>query len=138
MARGGHITVDIDYKRFYRALEATVDRVGRGTKKATIEMCREIMDESLKQVPRETNTLAKSAFYEVVGDYKTGFTGIMGYGGNGNPVNPLSGERASEYMVVVHEDLQARHAIGKAKFLEDPIRAYHKKVQAKASQLIFL
>jgi hypothetical protein len=29
-----------------------------------------------------------------------------------------------DYAVIVHEDLEAIHPVGKAKFLEDPIRDY--------------
>ena len=41
-------------------------------------------------------------------------------GGPIDKVNPATGQKASEYAVSVHEDLSARHANGKAKFLEDP------------------
>lgn len=137
MARGGNVVVEIDYKEAEGYLDAVADHVGRGTKKATLEMCKEIMEASYKQVPRDTDTLLKSGFYYVEGNYKTGFIGIMGYGGNGDPINPKSGQRASQYMVAVHEDLTAFHPVGKAKFFEDPLRDYHKKVGARARQLIF-
>ena len=68
-----------------------------------------------------------SAFYEVtrrsdVSGYR--YEGVVGYGGNGDPVNPRTGRRASSYMVEVHEDLSVVHPTGKAKFLEDPVREY--------------
>jgi hypothetical protein len=68
-----------------------------------------------------------SAFYEVsrrtdVGGYV--YAARVGYGGNGDPINPRTGKRASQYMVKLHEDLTTPHHNGKAKFLEDPVREF--------------
>lgn len=111
-------------KDFNASCDATITKVGRNTRKATVEALREISDESLRQVPRDTGTLANSQFWEVTGNYRVGWTGTVGYGGNGNPINPKTGKPASNYMVAVHENLVANHPIGKAKFLEDPLRQY--------------
>lgn len=118
------VTMSMNYKAFNKSCEAAISKVGRGSRKATVEACRIISDESLAQVPYETGTLARSQFWEVTGSYKTGFEGTIGYGGNGDPINPVTGKSASSYMVAVHEDLDALHIIGKAKFLEDPIRDF--------------
>lgn len=120
------VTMDmgVSAKAFSSKCEATLTKVGNGSRKALIAALDEIYDNSQNQVPRDTDTLASSGFYEVTGDYKTGWTGTIGYGGPVNPVNPKTGQRASEYMVAVHEDLTAHHPIGKAKFLEDPVREY--------------
>lgn len=132
MARGGRAEFSIEYSEFARSLQVLLSKVERGTKKATRQACEEILAESLRQVPKDTNTLAKSAFYVIQGKYRN-FTAIIGYGGNGDPINPKTGRAASDYMVVVHEDLQARHPVGKAKFLEDPVREYqHKMLQTYA------
>ena len=120
------VTMDVNFDNFKRSAAAAITHVGRGTKKATIKACETILAESLKQVPRRTNTLASSAFYEVTGSSKH-FEAIIGYGGNGDPINPSTGERSSQYMVTVHEDLDAVHPVGKAKFLEDPIREFAKE-----------
>jgi hypothetical protein len=109
---------------FDAQLNVILSKVGRGTKKGTIAACEELLQMSLAEVPRLTNTLANSGYYEVEGSYKTGFRGIVGYGGNGDPINPVTGEPASSYMLAVHENLSAHHPIGKAKFLEDPAREY--------------
>lgn len=119
------VTVDINAKAFANRCEATISKVGRNTRKATIEACKEISEESLRQVPRDTSTLASSQFWDVTGTYKLGWYGTIGYGGNGNPINPKNGHAASDYMVDVHEDLSVYHKVGKAKFLEDPIREYY-------------
>jgi hypothetical protein len=112
---------------FKNVCEATIKNVFNGTKKATEQACKEIYDESLAQVPKDTFTLAASAYYEVrrrpdIKSYR--YEGIIGYGGNGDPINPKRHVHASTYMLPVHEDLTAEHPVGKAKFLEDPVRAY--------------
>ena len=135
MARGGRIELTLDYKGFERALQATLRRVERGTKKATIAACAEIKEMTLEEVPRDTNTLAGSFFYEIIGRYRN-FEAIIGYGGSGDPANPKTGQRASEYMVAVHEDLEASHPVGKAKFLEDPLRRYQQKYARRAARII--
>lgn len=132
MALGGRATFTIDAREVQRKLENTMRHVGTGTKKATIAICEEILDESLGEVPAETYTLASSAFFDVThNDTGSGFMGVVGYGGNGDPVNPKSGQRASEYMIIVHEDLQAIHPLGKAKFLEDPVKRVQRRLNPR-------
>ena len=135
MARGGRAAFNIEYSEFAKSLEVLLSKVERGTKKATKQACEEILAESIRQVPKDTNTLAKSAFYEIHGKYRN-FTATIGYGGNGDPINPKTGRPASEYMVVVHEDLQAHHPVGKAKFLEDPVREYQRKMRQTYARAI--
>lgn len=137
MARGGRIQLDKKFvKQFEQELRMTIQKVGRGTKKATIQAAEEILDKSLQQVPLDYAGLAASAFIEVSGNYRTGFQATVGYGGNGDPVNPRTGKRASEYMVVVHEDLKAEHEVGKSKFLEDPINEYKNQFVHRSATII--
>lgn len=124
------VTMDISKSSLasfdYRC-NAAIQNVFKGTKKATETACREIMNASLMQVPVDTYTLMESAYYEVskrTDISSSSFEAEIGYGGNGDPVNPKTGRPASTYMVAVHENLHAVHPIGKAKFLEDPIRNY--------------
>lgn len=121
------VTFDIRGKQlndFYANCEATIMKVGNGSRKALVEALNIISEDSLNQVPRDTETLALSHFWEVTGNYKIGWTGKIGYGGNGDPINPKTGKPASSYMVAVHEDLYAYHVHGNAKFLELPIRDF--------------
>ena len=128
----GTINISFDQnsmKQFNAQCEAAIRNIGRGTKKATIAACQEILGNSMAQVPKDTNTLLMSAFYDVSRRTDTAassyvYEAIVGYGGNGDPVNPKTGRRASSYMVKVHEDLTVEHPTGKAKFLEDPLREY--------------
>lgn len=119
---------------FTSACEATIRNVYRGTKTATEQACQEILDESLKQVPRDTGTLASTGFYEVArrGDVKgysyegtIGYAGLTGSGSSRDRLNDKTGKMASSYAVQVHEDTTMPHPRGgKAKFLEDPVRDY--------------
>jgi hypothetical protein len=134
MARGGRAEFNINATTVLRNLEVLMHHVERGTKKATKAAAEEILQDSISQVPRETDTLAGSVFYEIHGSYSN-FSATVGYG-KGDPINPKTGQPVSEYMVVVHEDLSANHPTGKAKFLEDPVRKYKENAIAKAAAII--
>ena len=115
--------LDMNIDGFLHGISSAITNVGRGTKKATTEAIKTIYEESLAEVPRETNTLAESADYEIYGKSPK-FGGRVTYGVTKNPINPETKQPASKYAVVVHEDLGAWHLTGKAKFLEDPILRY--------------
>lgn len=136
MAKDGQITLDLNFSDFERAMQTAISRAERGAEKAIIAACEEIKKKSLEQVPKDTETIAKSFFYVVRGSYQNA-TATIGYGGNGDPVNPKTGKRASEYMVKVHEDLEAQHPRGgKAKFFEDPLREYSRDHDATVALTI--
>lgn len=123
----GSFTFEFDKKslnQFEANLNVALSKVGNGSRKALVAACEEILEASLAQVPRDTNTLALSAFWEITGHWKTGWNATIGYGGSMDPINPITGKPASSYMLAVHEDLNAHHPIGKAKYLEDPVRDY--------------
>jgi hypothetical protein len=126
------VTCNVDFDSVEivnRNLNGVLTNVGKGTKWATEAACKLIYDATISQVPEDTGTLKSSAFWKVerrteLAASSWRYRGIVGYGGNGDPVNPKTGRPASEYMVVVHEDLSAYHVKGKAKFLEDPLREF--------------
>jgi hypothetical protein len=127
-------TIDFQFpkselQKFDATCQIAIQNVFKGTKKATTAAAQEILGESMAQVPKETYTLLMSAYYEVSRRSDTAlsawaYEAIIGYGGNGDPINPKTGRSASSYMLAVHEDLSATHVNGKAKFLEDPVREY--------------
>lgn len=120
--------------KFAASCEAVIRNVGSATRRGTEQACQEILEESLKQVPRDTGTLASTAFYEVQRRMATknytyegtvGYAGMSGAGVAHDRLNAKSRVMASAYAVRVHEDLDASHPNGgKAKFLEDPVREY--------------
>ena len=105
--------------------------VAEGSHKVVSEYTEDLYAATLNEVPRDTETLAASAYREV----NSGFfnaKGTVGYGGNGDPSNPRTGQPASAYMVTVHEDLSAHHpGGGKAKYLEDPARRIQDQYASK-------
>lgn len=122
-------TIDFSFNKrslneFSTRCDIAISKLGNGSRRALQAALNEISEDSLAQVPRDTETLASSQYYEITGNYRTGFTGIIGYAGPYDPINPKTGKPASSYVLAVHEDLSANHPIGKAKFLEDPVRDY--------------
>lgn len=123
--------------KFASACEAVITNVGTATKAGTTVACQEILEESLKQVPRDTEALASTGFYDVSRRMATkrytyegvvGYAGMVGAGASRDKYNPKSRSMVSSYAMVVHEDLSAFHpGGGKAKFLEDPVREYGAK-----------
>lgn len=71
----------------------------------------EVMEESKRECPVDTGTLRSSGFVHSPDVERGEMSVALGYGG-----------AAAEYAIFVHEDLTAHHPVGKAKFLEDPIR----------------
>jgi hypothetical protein len=120
--------------KFVQSCEAVLTNICTATLKGTTQACQEILAESQKQVPRDTETLASTGFYEVQRRMATkrytyegivGYAGAVGAGASHDKLNPKSGVMVSEYATRVHEDLTAWHLNGgNAKFLENPVRAY--------------
>lgn len=136
MARGGYSVLTLDEKSLNKVLNVAMNKIDRGTKKATQAAMEEIQADSLSRVPRDTETLASSAYHEVYGSSRVGFVGVVGYGGHGDPINPKNGKPASSYMIEVHEDLEAYHKIGEAKFLENAVREFQMNAGARLAQII--
>lgn len=94
-----------------------------------------IMTESRNQVPVDTGTL-KSSAYVLDPQIQTDEVRVrFGYGGPNDKMNPKHRRMASEYAAIVHERLDVRHPVGKAKYLEDPfndaIRGMEDRVASK-------
>lgn len=123
-----------EQRKFASAMEVVIRNVYRATKTATTQACEEVLAASLEQVPRDTNSLASTAFYEVSRRMATknytyegvvGYAGMAGAGASHDTLNPKSRAMVSSYAFRVHEDLSLQHPNGgKAKFLEDPVREY--------------
>ena len=85
-----------------------------------------LMTESKKEVPVDTGTARSSGFVEEPRISSSSVSVKLGYGGPASKQNPKGGE-AADYIERLHEDTEARHTVGKAKFLEDPVRRNAKK-----------
>lgn len=106
-----------------------------GAKEAMYEALEILTQRIMAEVPRETNTLADSYSFRII-DRGNTITGHFGFGWENNPVNPKTGQKATEYMVQVHEDLEAYHSTGKAKFLEDPVTRFNRDFNRIATMTI--
>jgi hypothetical protein len=80
------------------------------------------MTESKLEVPVDTGSLRNSGFVQAPKMFNNNISVKLGYGGVATKVNPKTGELTTQYAIQVHEDLSVRHRVGKAKFLEDPIK----------------
>jgi len=73
------------------------------------------------QVPIETGSLLSTGRVET--DTQEGSAFVMSAIAYGGPLGTGPGQtRDVDYAVIVHEDLEAYHPHGKAKFVEDPVR----------------
>ena len=81
-----------------------------------------LMQESVLLVPVWSGTLQASVF-QVKESTATGTTIRFGYGGPNVQFNPNSKKWSNEYMLSVHEDLNAVHPTGQAKFFTQPLDA---------------
>lgn len=73
-----------------------------------------IMNESQQQVPVKTGALKASGHVNTPIYVKSRYIEVkLGYGG-----------AAAPYAFIVHENLDAHHPVGKAKYLEDPVMAH--------------
>lgn len=75
------------------------------------------MSQSKQIVPVDTGTLRNSGFVELPTESDGLIKVEMGYGG-----------AAAPYAVFVHEDMQAFHRVGQAKYLEDPVNQAKKGI----------
>lgn len=94
-----------------RALEAGGDRALRLAAEALYQEGERIMTKSKEQCPVDTGNLRSTGHVELPVVKGKRVTVELGYGGP-----------AADYAEVVHEDLTAHHTVGKAKYLEDPMR----------------
>ena len=113
-----NVRFDIDHTLFTNTCNVLISKVPRATRNLVDLAGQEILADSNRMVPKETNTLMNSGYYEVGGN-SADWDVTIGYADAAHDQsNPKSGKLASEYAVVVHEDLLAGHNIGEAKFLE--------------------
>jgi len=107
------ITVEVKgTKELQRTLEKLGERAQAELGKALYAEAELIMTESKKQVPVDTGTLQGTGHVEQPEYDHDQVIVQMGYGGPAAP-----------YAVVQHERLDFKHKVGKAKYLEDPVKA---------------
>lgn len=83
-----------------------------------------IMYDSKKEIPVDTGAARDSGFVEEPKIEGSKVSVTLGYGGVAAKVNPKTGEPTGAYIEILHENMDAKHVVGKAKFLEDPAKAH--------------
>lgn len=117
---------------FERKVKALIQDIPYAAKKRLSAAGNEILNNSNSKVPRDTQTLVGSGYYAVVGRRLE-----VGYANASTDLyNPKSRQFASEYAAIVHEDLNAKHPVGQAKFLESAILEYATKGNVIAAALL--
>lgn len=95
-----------------------------------------IMEASKGLVPVDTSALRSSGYVkEPVRDINM-ITVELGYGGPAARINKKSGESTDGYALIVHENLEAFHPVGTAKFLEMPFDAAKRGMGARIAAAI--
>jgi len=89
------------------------------------EVAEEMMTESKQRVPVDTGALKNSGHVEKPQDTGENISVALGYGGP-----------SAEYALTVHEDLDALHKVGEAKYLESVVREYAPYVLERVAKAI--
>ena len=87
-----------------------------------------LIADSQTKVPVNTGTLRSTGFVEPPTQTNKKISVKVGYGGPATKVNSRTGQATTEYAIRVHEDLQAKHNVGEAKFLEKPAKELESKL----------
>lgn len=94
-------------------VEANINRLVRNNwndaKKGLLEEANIVLNQSIRQTPREFGDLRRSGTVEETKDTKHEYEVTIGFN--------------ESYAAAIHENLNAHHDIGKAKYLEDPLMA---------------
>lgn len=113
MARN-KIEFDIEgIKRLSGRLDRMETAVAAAAVPALVAEGEKVMTEAKRNTPVDTGTLRSSGRVRAPEVSRNSLTVPLTFGG-----------AAQEYAVYVHEDLQAAHTSGQAKFLEDPVKRH--------------
>jgi hypothetical protein len=112
-------------KKFHEELDDLSDRTSKAAASGLKAFAYEVIEQSKREVPVDTGALRASAFVEdpQINDKEEKVTIELGYGRQATQINPESGLATTSYMVDQHENLLYFHKVGKAKYLEDPVRS---------------
>ena len=89
-----------------------LDKIEQGSRQAVLRTAEEIMADSKENyVPIDTGNLKSTGTVQVTADRPQLFEATLSYGGP-----------SAAYAIFVHENLQAKHAIGQALYLTTPAR----------------
>ncbi len=123
--------------RFEQQLKMVFKEILEGAASALFIEAEEVMTEAKIETPVDEGPLRASGHVQLpivqptVVDVELGFGGPAGAGNQGE-----TNDKDVGYAVYVHENLTAKHPVGKAKFLEDPIKRRQGSMPARAARRI--
>jgi hypothetical protein len=91
-----------------------------GLMKATYAELEDVLKDSLPLVPVDTGALRGSGYVAEPWMEDDHVIDEVGYGGVATKINPKTLEPTTAYALAVHENLEAHHEVGQAKYLEVP------------------
>lgn len=103
-------------------------------------LAEEMMTESKKRVPVDLGTLRDSGYVSLPDPGAATILTTLGFGGpagSGNQGGVTNIEDVG-YAIIVHEDEEAIHGVGEAKFLESVVREYAPHILSRVAQGIKL
>lgn len=106
----------IGIKQLTKKLQDNGKSKGKGMRKGLYRAGLMLQRASQKLVPIDTSNLKNSASTRMEGQGLSSSV-IIGYG--------------TEYAIFVHENLEAQHKVGQAKYLEQPLREMKSELQAE-------
>lgn len=107
------LTVEVvDLDKVFGALDALGPAVMDAAQEAAIEEANYELTLTKAEVPVDTGALYETGRVELVDNDAGEVTAAIAYG-----------DETVDYALAVHEDLEAVHPHGKAKYVEDPVRA---------------
>ena len=104
-------------------LAKTSERADNAAGAAGYRLCNDVMNDSVRRTPVDTGALRGSRYVTMPVHSGKGMQVEYGYGGP-----------AKKYAVKVHEDLNAFHPVGEAKFLESAIDEHRPEALRKLGE----
>ena len=95
-----------------------------------------IVEASATLCPVDTSALRSSRYVQPPAFTSDKVRVEMGYGGPAAKINPKTGESTDAYALFVHENLEAHHPVGTAKFLELPFNQATRGMARRVAQAI--
>lgn len=92
-----------------------------------------IMAASQGLVPVDTSALRSSGYVQEPVREGNRVVVTLGYGGPAAKINSKTGESTDGYAIIVHENLEAFHPVGSAKFLEMPFDQARRGMSARVA-----
>lgn len=106
-------------------LEGVGNDIARATGKALFTEAEQVMTAAKGLTPVDTGALRASGYVEVPNLADDGVSVELGFGGP-----------AKDYAEIVHENLNAHHDVGQAKFLEQPLNDAQSRIQRSLDEAV--